>query len=94
MASPTTDTSVKANGAASEFKNKILDSEQHLEHMAKNAGHKIGAMASDFASTTSDSLAASRDYVKANPVKGVALAATAGIVVGSLLTMAMRSPRP
>ena len=47
-------------------------------------------MASTFASTTSSYLKNSREYVKANPNKSVAIAAVAGIVTGSLISMAMR----
>lgn len=59
--------------------------------MSYDAGKKIGAMASDFTNKTSDYVKTSRDYVKENPTAGVAIAAAAGVVAGSLLTMALRS---
>lgn len=58
--------------------------------MSYDAGKKIGAMASDFTNKTSDYVKTSRDYVKENPATGVAIAAAAGVVAGSLLTMALR----
>ncbi len=81
------------NGVASEFKNKIHSSEQQLEKMVHNVGEKIGTMASDFTNTTADSMKQGRDYVQENPVKGIAIAAAAGLVAGSLLTIIARSRR-
>jgi ElaB/YqjD/DUF883 family membrane-anchored ribosome-binding protein len=91
MANLTTDVSNKTNGAASDFKNKILNAEHGFEKMAQNAGEQAGAMASDFARKTATSMKSSQEYVKENPIKGVAIAAAAGLFAGSLITMAMRS---
>lgn len=93
MANQTTDVSNKANGATSEFKNRIVNGEHQLEKFAQGAGERAGAMASDFANTAADSMKSSRDYVKENPIRGVAIAAAAGLVTGSLLTMIARSRR-
>lgn len=91
MANINTDISNKANGSATDFKSKVMNGEHQLEKMAKGAGERVGAMASDFANTTADSMKLGREYVKENPVKGVAIAAATGLVVGSLLTMIMGS---
>lgn len=91
MANLSTDSASKTSGANSEFKNKILNGDHQLEKMAQSAGERVGAMASELANTTADTMKSSREYVKENPVKGVAIAAAAGLVAGSLLTMAMRS---
>jgi ElaB/YqjD/DUF883 family membrane-anchored ribosome-binding protein len=93
MANLQNETSTKSNGAISDFKNKILNGEHQMERLAQNAGEKIGTIASDFAHSTADSMKSSREYVKENPVKGVAIAAAAGLVAGSLLTMVMRPRR-
>lgn len=90
MANPTSDTSNRLNGSAPDVKSRMMGVEHQLEKTAKNAGEEIGAMASDFASRSADSLKSGREYVKENPVRGVAIAAAAGAVAGSLLTMAMR----
>lgn len=91
MTSLISDSSSKANDSSSDFRNKFQNSGQEFEKMTKSAGERVGAMASDLATSTADSLKSSRDYVKENPLKGVAIAASAGLVAGSLLTMAMRS---
>jgi ElaB/YqjD/DUF883 family membrane-anchored ribosome-binding protein len=91
MANLMAETTSKASGENSEFKNKILNSEHQLEKLAQNAGERVGAMASDFANTTADKMKSSREYVKENPVKCVAIATATGLVVGSLLTIVMRS---
>ncbi len=73
--------------------NGIIPSADKLEEMTHNAGRTIGSYAADLSNATSDYIKASKTYVKANPIKGVAIAATAGVVVGSLLTVAMRGSR-
>ncbi len=94
MANLTTDSTKKgANGAVSEFEKKSYQSADQLSKMAKDAGEKIGSAASDFASTASEKLKEGRDYVEHNPAKGIAMAMGAGVVLGSLLTMALRSKR-
>lgn len=64
--------------------------EKNLEKASHDAGQKAGMMASKFADTATDYVNRSQTYVKANPTKGVAIAAAAGLVAGSLLTMALR----
>lgn len=64
--------------------------EKNLEKASHEAGQKAGMMASKFADTATDYVSRSQTYVKANPTKGVAIAAAAGLVAGSLLTMALR----
>lgn len=90
MANMTNDLSNKANGAASDFKNKIQNTEHQIERMAQPAGQSIGSMTSEFASSAAETMKMSRDHVKANPVKGVAIAAAAGLVTGSLLSIIFR----
>lgn len=87
------DVSTKSNGLMSDYKNKSSGRDQQVEKMAQTAGEQVGAMAADFAHSTSETMKVSRDYVKENPVKGVALAAATGLVVGSLLTIALRPRR-
>ena len=67
--------------------------EKSLHDTAQTLGDKaqsLGAMASTFANATSTYLKTGKEYVKQNPNKAVAIAAAAGIVTGSLLSMAMR----
>ncbi len=61
--------------------------------MARNAGDKVGEMASDFADRTTETLDNTRQYVREHPATGVAIAAIAGMVAGSILTLALRSSR-
>lgn len=91
MANLSADTTNRTSGANSDFKNKILQGEHQLEKFAQSAVERVGSMASDFATSTAGAMKSRRDYVKENPVKGVAIAAAAGLIVGSLITMAMRN---
>jgi len=54
--------------------------------MTFDAGKKIGRIANDVKHASADYVTNSRVYVKENPIKGVAMAATAGVVLGGLLT--------
>ncbi len=76
------------NGLALDMKPKAP--EHGLEAFAHQAGERAGALATDIAHTASEYTKNSRAYVKENPAKGVAIAAFAGMLTGSLLTMAMR----
>lgn len=80
----------KANSSAAEFKNKAAASEASLERLSHNAGERIGAMATNIADSTRHYVEEGREYVKENPAKSIAIAAAAGAVVGSLVTLAMR----
>jgi ElaB/YqjD/DUF883 family membrane-anchored ribosome-binding protein len=81
----------KANGLSQEFGKLVHSGEKSLGKLSHDAGEKIGAMASDIADTTASYVKTSRDYVKENPVKGVAIAAAVGVVAGGLLTFMLRS---
>ncbi|MBC7753297.1 MAG: hypothetical protein H7Z71_03600 [Moraxellaceae bacterium] len=83
----TTDKMNKVNNVANSLLNKIPASPDQIENMVHRVGEKAGELTSSFTQKATDTLDNSREYVKANPVKGVAIAAVAGIAVGSLLTL-------
>ncbi len=83
----TTDKMNKVNNVANSLLNKIPASPDQIENMVHRVGEKAGELTSSFTQKATDTLENSREYVKANPVKGVAIAAVAGIAVGSLLTL-------
>jgi ElaB/YqjD/DUF883 family membrane-anchored ribosome-binding protein len=90
MANVTTDTFNKVDKQAHNLKDKVAGAEDQLTQMTYDAGKKVGAYATDFANATMDYAKTGQEYVKANPGKGIAIAAAAGLLTGSLLTMAMR----
>ncbi len=61
-----------------------------LEKITRDAGERAGEAVSHFASSAKQYYDGSREYVKSNPVKGVAIAAAAGLVTGGLLSLALR----
>lgn len=89
----TTDKMNKVNNVANSILSKIPASQDQIEDMVHTAGEKAGEFTSNIAERASDTLETGRAYVKANPIKGVAIAAAAGLAVGSLLTMAFSSRR-
>lgn len=72
------------------FKNPPAFSDMSLENRAHQVGEKLGNAVSNFANTSTNYLKSGRAYVADNPSKGVAIAAATGLVVGSLLTIALR----
>jgi ElaB/YqjD/DUF883 family membrane-anchored ribosome-binding protein len=68
--------------------NSVRPFEEQIEEATYGAGKKVGQMASDISNTTTDYVKNSRAYVRSNPIAGVSIAATAGLMVGSLMTMA------
>ncbi len=90
MANVTTETFNKVDKVAHNVKDKVATGEDQLAQMTYDAGKKVGAIASDFANTAMDYTKSSREYVKANPGTGIAIAAGVGLLAGSLLTIAMR----
>jgi|GEM_PF-1728268 len=93
MANLNNEFSNKINGMATESKNKIFNDGNQLRHLAKSAGERVGMIVSDFKKGTTKTMNSGREYVKENPIKGVAIAAATGLLAGSLLTVAMRSRR-
>lgn len=84
-----------------DVKNKFNNAEKTLRDEARNLGGSIeeashamgeraGALASQMASSVNEYVKTGREYVQENPAKGIAIAAAAGLVTGSLLTMAFR----
>jgi ElaB/YqjD/DUF883 family membrane-anchored ribosome-binding protein len=90
MSNVTNEKMNKVNGAANNFLNKLPTSPDQLENMVHKAGEKAGELTSNFAETATSKFESGRSYVKENPIKGVAIAAAAGIATGSLLTMMFR----
>ncbi len=64
--------------------------ENGLEKFSRDSGRKLGNAAAGFAQSTTEYVKSGREYVSENPVSGVAIAAAAGAVVGSILTLSMR----
>jgi len=90
MANLINETINKASNGLSDYKSRSSNSEAQLDHMVQSAGEKVGAMASQVSERTTDYIKTSREYVLANPVKGVAIAAATGIVAGGLLSLFSR----
>ena len=88
------DTMNKANGAAKDLSASAKDvyntTSHSLENMSQSIGEKAGATAARFSDQANEYYKTSRDYVVDNPVKGIAIAAAAGLVTGSLLSMVFR----
>ena len=95
MGNTTQDTLNKLNGSAPpQFTNIVQGLEKPLEQLSQNLGEKAGTMASNLATSTSDYVKTGREYVKENPAKGIAIAAAAGVILGSLLTLGLRRRQP
>lgn len=78
------------NESMNKFGNTVRPFDEQIDDASIVAGRKVGQFASDLSHTTSDYVKNGRAYVRGNPIAGVSIAATAGLMVGSLMTMALR----
>lgn len=83
----------KNSGSVSDVKPGALANGTDLEHIAYKAGERVSDLATNFARASADSAKSMSHYVRENPIKGAAVAGAAGILVGTLLTMILRSPK-
>ncbi|OFZ17697.1 MAG: hypothetical protein A2Z20_01570 [Bdellovibrionales bacterium RBG_16_40_8] len=90
MATAAPDTLSRVNVPPQDFKTKIQAAEKKFEEISHDAGAKVGAMASNLVHAANEYAKSSRHYVEENPGKSVAIAAAAGLVAGSLITLVMR----
>ena len=84
---PSQDTTKRMNDTARDFSAKSSSlSPSNLTEVTQGLGKQVGSAVSQFSDSASDIYAKGCDYVKANPVKGVAIAAATGLVVGSIIS--------
>jgi ElaB/YqjD/DUF883 family membrane-anchored ribosome-binding protein len=79
----------KAGGVASSIVDKLESSGDQVEKIAHSLGEKAGEITADLSKVAADKLKVSREYITENPLTGIAVAATAGVVAGSIATMIM-----
>ncbi len=68
---------------STETLDKTNGAAREFKNQVQNVEHRLEKMSHEAIET-------SRDYIEENPGKSVAIAAAAGLVVGSLLTLALR----
>ena len=94
MANMTNEVMSKSNGMAKplerDLKDQMAASSAAIGHFAHDVGERAGQMTSKISNSVSDYYESGRDFVRDNPVKGVAYAAAAGVVAGGLLAIALR----
>ena len=78
------------NGLAHTTAEKAQNVSKALESSAHSLGSELGKAANSVSEKTSEYVKTSRDYIGENPIQSVAVAAAAGIVLGSLVTMMSR----
>lgn len=89
-----TESSDKLNGAAREVNSTVKDgfkaAKSTIEHLSHNIGEQASSAVTKAQEAATEYYNDSRKYVVENPVKGVAIAAAAGLIFGGLLSMAWR----
>jgi len=68
---------------ADDIKQKVNEFGEDIGQYTHDAGLKLGEIVAE----SEDFIQSGRKFIKENPVQSVVVAAAAGIVVGSLLTM-------
>ena len=95
MNNQTKDPDIKGNGmlhTPSNDKNSSMS--QSFDKLSQRVSHDVGSLVGDMSAKSSSYIKSTREYVEENPIQSVALAAAAGIALGSIITMASRrSPR-
>ncbi len=79
---PSQDTTKRTNDTSRDFSPKS----SNLTEVTQGLGKQVGSAVSQFSGSASDVYTKGYNYVKENPLKGVAIAAAAGIVAGSILS--------
>jgi ElaB/YqjD/DUF883 family membrane-anchored ribosome-binding protein len=80
----------RTNGMGENIRDKSHEMESQFENLSFNAGQAVGSAASNLVASSARGMRKGREYIIANPVAGVAIATTVGILAGSILTLAMR----
>lgn len=75
------------NGPTRDFKEQMASAEAYFDKSLIKVENKLEAISSKFANTASKYMNSSRSYVRESPVKSVVIAATCGVVAGSLLSL-------
>lgn len=92
MNSISKNTDHKTNGMIHDSSEKVQNMTKSLEAVAHNLGTEIGKATSQVSERASGYVKSTRSYVEENPLQSIAIAATAGIVAGSILTLIARRP--
>lgn len=69
---------------------KLHHIENQIERITFETGEKIGSLASAVTNTTLDYKENAENFIEKNPVKALAIAAGAGLVVGCLISYLLR----
>ncbi len=79
-----------ATQASDVAKAKLYEAGEKLEDISENLGEHAGKMVQQMSGNVTEYYRNGRQFVQENPVKGVAAAVATGVVIGSLLTLALR----
>lgn len=69
----------------SPYTQQLHELENKIEQFTYETGEKIGSFASAVTNTTENYVDTTENYVKEHPIQALAMAATAGLVIGGLL---------
>jgi ElaB/YqjD/DUF883 family membrane-anchored ribosome-binding protein len=69
----------------------LYETADKIENVSENFGKRAGELVSQVSGSVSDYYDTSRRFVQQNPTKGIAAAVATGVVIGSLLTLALKS---
>ncbi len=80
-----------ATPLARNFAEKVHNYSGIAEKATQDFGNRIGSAVEGISGQTSEYVDTTRKYVTGHPIQSVLMAAAAGLVCGSLITMASRS---
>ncbi len=79
-----------ASGMTQALSDKAQSVSNSLETVAQNLGSDIGKMTVNISEKSNDCVKSTRGYIAKNPLQSVAIAATAGLIFGSLYRIISR----
>ncbi len=82
-----------ANGMGQLGASKTIELGQRIEKASQDVGREVGSAVGHAAKTASAYVRQTGDYIDAHPKTSLAVAAVAGLAIGSLLTMTLRQRR-
>jgi ElaB/YqjD/DUF883 family membrane-anchored ribosome-binding protein len=90
---PTKDANGRVSSGTPDFSTPMQSAERDFRKVSHDAGARVGAMASNITDSSYDYYQDGRKYVKEHPARSIAIAAAAGVVAGSHITLLMSRSR-
>lgn len=80
----------RLNSATRSAKHSSQSSDRRIDGLTREVGERLGELSTSIRDTASEYMNQGKEYVAENPLKGVAMAAAAGALIGSAVSFLIR----